>query len=380
LKRILLIGSLIIVFIFVEIINWTCLILDFLFYPSFRRVNPKPPVFIIGMPRSATTLCYTLLSADSQTFSAMKLWEILLAPSVIQKQLALKIYKIDTLLNRPLYKCISRFDRYFFRKMEEIHHISLFSYEEDEFLFLHVLSTVSCGFLFPKSKRILSLKQFDESLKEPAKRFLMRFYMNCVKRHLFVFGPEKRYLAKSASYSPKIMTLLKFFPGSQFVYMLRDPLYAIASTASLFRKINEIFNAGMDTENITNQVLSIADAWYRYPLETCKSLHGKSVFILPYSSLTTNPRKAVHNVYSQLGQNISPDFLKFLNWKEQALKRYISKNQYSPEEFGLMEQSIKERYDFVYRNYEFDTVYSFFIKNKIKELSKSNLISDINSN
>jgi hypothetical protein len=264
--------------------------------------------------------------------------------------------------------------------MEEIHPISLFNYEEDEFLFLHVLSTFSFGFLFPKSKRILSLKQFDESRNDSEKRFLMRYYRNCVKRHLYVFGPEERYLAKSASYTPKIMTLQKFFPGSQFIYMLRDPLYTIASTASLFRKIKELFHSEMEIATITGQILSLADQWYNYPLVTCKSLLGKSVFIMPFSNLTADPTKAVQHIYSKLGQDISPDFLKFLNWKEKAMKGYKSKNQYSHEEFGLTEQSIKERYDFVYRDYEFDMAYSFFIRNKIKEVSKSNLIRDINFN
>jgi len=332
------------------------------------------------MPRSATTLCYSIINADSQNFSSMKLWEILFAPSIIQKKLALSIKKIDAKLNSPLYKSLKRFDRYFFKNIKDIHPTSLFSYEEDEFLFLHVLSTASSGFLFPKNKRILSLEQFDVKLKDSEKQFLMRFYRNCVKRHLFVFGFEKRYLAKSASYSPKIMTLLQFFPGSQFIYMLRDPLYTIASTVSLFRKIKELFHSGMKMEDITDHILSLADDWYSYPLVTCKSLLGRSVFILPFNTLTNIVSKAIQQIYSRLGQDMSADFLNFLYQSEIQMKTYKSRNIYTPEEFGLKERSIKKRYDFVYRDYEFDIVQFFFKQNKIKKLSNSDLIRNINSN
>jgi omega-hydroxy-beta-dihydromenaquinone-9 sulfotransferase len=380
LKRIFLIFFLFTALSLVELINWTCLILDHLFYLSFKKVNPKPPVFIIGMPRSATTLCYSLLSADYQNFTCMKLWEILFAPSIIQKKLALLIRKADVKLNNPLYKCLKRFDRFLLRGIEDIHPVSLFNYEEDEFLFLHVFSTAFLGFLFPKNKRILSFQQFDESLKESEKRWLMRYYRNCVKRHLFVFGPEKRYLAKSASYSPKIMSILQFFPESQFIYMLRDPLYTIASTASLFRRINELFHSEMRMDDIISRILSTADYWYSYPLVTCKSLLGKSVFIMPYHTLTSSGTKAIRQFYSQIGQDLSREFSNFLNQSETAMKGYQSKNIYTPEEFGLSEESIKKRYDFVYRKYEFDAIHLHSKQNKMKELSGSNIMRNINPN
>jgi omega-hydroxy-beta-dihydromenaquinone-9 sulfotransferase len=281
----------------------------------------------------------------------MKLWEILFAPSIIQKKLALLIRKTDAKLKSPVYKCLKRFDRFFFRGIEDIHPMSLLNYEEDEFLFLHVLSTVSLGFLFPKSKRILALKQFDESLKESAKRFLMRFYRNCVKRHLFVFGSEKRYLAKSASYSPKIRSLLRFFPDSQFIYMLRDPLYTMASTANLFMRLKKLFSIEMKTEEIIRQVFMVADKWYKYPLISCRRFIGKSIFVMTFNELTNNSSRAIELIYFQLRLKMSPEYKEFLTHADALAKSHKTKNKYTPEDFGLNKELIIERYSFIYHEY-----------------------------
>lgn len=348
-KRVILICSLTAVFILVEIITCTCLILDHIFYPSFKKIDPKPPLFIIGMPRSGATLCYSLLASDRETFSSIRLWEILLAPSIIQKKLLIFINKADRLFKRPLYKLVCCFDRYFFRKIEENHPLSLFNHEEDEFIFMHVLSTFSGGFLFPGSKRLIALREFDEKLSESRKRFLMLYYRNCIKRHLFVYGPEKRYLSKSSSNTPKIRTILQFFPGSRFIYLLRDPLYTISSMACLFRKIRDIFHSDIQLEHIIGQIYEIADQWYSYPLETCKELLGKSVFILPFDNLTEDAGKAIQHLYYTTGLNMSPQYLNFLNQSGTLVKGNKSKNKYTSEEFSLEPDVIRKRYDFVYR-------------------------------
>lgn len=334
-----------------EVINWICLILDHIFYPSFKKTRVKPPLFIIGMPRSATTLCYSFLNADSQNFSSMKLWEILFAPSIIQKKLALWIKKIDADRNSSLYKRIKRFDRHFFRGMEEIHPVSLFNYEEDDYLFLHVLTTLSINFIFPDNKRIVSLRQFDENISDRGKRFLMRYYRNCIKRHLFVFGDGRRYLAKSPTHSSKIKTLLQYFPGTQFIYMLRDPKYTIASTASLFRQIKKLFLVEMETEAIIQQIFRLADIWYNYPLISCKPLLGKSIYVMPFNELTNNPARAMQLIYFHLRLKLSPDYITFLIHAEDLSESHKSKNKYTPGDFGLNEQAIIDRYNFVYQEY-----------------------------
>ena len=350
-KRIILICLLTLVFLVVETVNWICLLLDHLIFPRFKRIEIKPPLFIIGMPRSATTFCYSLLSADFENTTSMKLWEILFAPSIIQKKTVLAIKEIDIRINHAFSKVILTLERYLFQQNEAIHPISLFNYEEDDYLFLHVFSTLSYSFIFPQNKRFTLFRQFDEKITDRQKRFLMNYYQGCIKRHLFIYGIDKHYLSKSPSHTPKIKTLMLYFPDCHFIYMLRNPLQAIASTISLFKQFEKPFYLSVDQDFVVDQALLLADNWYKYALISCNSFIGKSVFIMHYNDLITKPFNAVHDLYSDFGLEMTQQFINKLMILELNSKQFKSKNQYSPEKFGLSKEAICDRYSFVYESY-----------------------------
>ena len=114
----------------VLMVNWLCLALDNVFYPGFRKTEIKPPVFIIGMFRSATTLCQNLLKTDTEHFSYLKLGEQLFAPSVIQKKVINLIIRLDIKMNGSVYKVLSRIDRLVFLTLENHHPMRLLTMEE----------------------------------------------------------------------------------------------------------------------------------------------------------------------------------------------------------------------------------------------------------
>jgi omega-hydroxy-beta-dihydromenaquinone-9 sulfotransferase len=350
-KRVLLVLSAVLWLIPLEMVNWMCLALDYLFYRGYKNIKVKPPLFVIGMPRSATTLSFNLLGSDTGQFTSMKLWEILFAPSVIQKKFFLLVNRLDHRMNRVIYRIISRFDNFFFRKIENNHPISLFNREEDDYLFLHVFSTLSLTFLFPRSKNLIPLQQFDEKMTGRKKKFLMNYYHGCIQRHLYIAGSDKRYLAKSPSHTPRIRALTKRFPGCRFVYMLRDPLFCIASTICLFRQFRKIFISPIDDKEITATALSLADQWYAYPLKGCIDLRGYTMCILTFNEITGNAWFAIRKVYEDLGLEFTNDYEAILLDSARHIGSYKTKNSYTPEEFGLTAESIHKRYDYVYREF-----------------------------
>jgi omega-hydroxy-beta-dihydromenaquinone-9 sulfotransferase len=337
--------------LFVVLLNWVCISLDHILFPNFRKVNINSPVFITGMPRSATTLCYYLLAANQQTFTCMKLWEIIFAPSVIQKKLAMGFYKIDKLINHLILKSFKRFDQYFFRPMKEKHPISLFNIEEDDYLFLHTFSTVSCALVLPQNKWFQSLKYFDETVPEKRKQTIMRYYKNCVKKHLYVFGPDKTYLAKSPSHTPKIKTLHQFFPGCHIIYMLRDPVETIVSTAHLLYTFKTIFHIKGEKPEMLLNALLLSDFWYYYPLVTCKDLHENTIVTQGFKQLTLFPKESIREIYNKLNISTNPDYDLFIeNVKDKAAGFRLNKN-YSVAEYGLDLKDLKEKYSFVYNHF-----------------------------
>jgi len=210
-KRLLKLSILIPIFLVVEILNYLGFLIDEIVYPAYRKLTIKSPVFIVGMPRSATSFLYTLLALDTEKFTAMKLWEILLAPSVIQKKFVCLVARIDKHLNNILRKTFIRLDKRILADYSPIHPMSFFKIEEDELLFFHIFTTGHLLFWFPSIKKIYKNIRFEEELSERSKLRHLGFYRRCIKKHLFTFGQGRIYLAKSPVHSSKINSLKSFF-------------------------------------------------------------------------------------------------------------------------------------------------------------------------
>lgn len=335
-------------FIIIVPVNWLCLMLDKVFYPGFRKIPFPAPVFIIGMPRSATTLCFNLLNENTREFTSMKLWEILLAPSILQKKLFQRINRWDSRINHPLYKFLRLLDKSIFRATEHVHPISLFNHEEDDYLFTHLFSTISFSFLFPGKRRFEVLARFDTEVSPARKKRMMNFYNGCIRRHMYVFGKGRHYLAKSPAHTPKINTLSVFFPGGRFLYMLRDPLYAISSSISLFREFRKLFIPSVDLEFIINKSMTLADHWYHYPLCTCSCLVNKSVFVIQFHELISNPIETLKEIHRNLGIDFPVDFENTLRQNSQKIRSHKNNHFYSPGEFNLHRELMVKRYGYVY--------------------------------
>jgi len=98
-RRILFLIPFILFLAFAEIINWLCLLLDEIFYRSYKKTEIDSPVFIIGMPRTGSTYLHNLLCNDMERFTSMKLWEMLFCPSVLQKKMARLLFSSPSFMN-----------------------------------------------------------------------------------------------------------------------------------------------------------------------------------------------------------------------------------------------------------------------------------------
>ena len=70
-----------------ELATWLSLLLDALFFRGYRRVEVSDLVFIAGNFRSGTTFLHRLMARDRDRFCTMQMWEVLFAPSILQRRL-----------------------------------------------------------------------------------------------------------------------------------------------------------------------------------------------------------------------------------------------------------------------------------------------------
>ena len=131
------------------VINRMFLLLDEIFFPFYRRTSVSNAVFIIGIPRSATTFLFTEMTSHNRNFHSFKLWELLFAPSIIQKYFLLTVIGIDRLLGRPLLRLSFKIDNLLFGRLKGIHTMGFSLPEEDEVLFLYNLTSLYFWYFFP---------------------------------------------------------------------------------------------------------------------------------------------------------------------------------------------------------------------------------------
>ncbi len=103
-KRLLIILIVFPSYVLIELINWIGLMLDAVFFSSYRSQKIREPVFIVGVMRSGTTFLHRLMARDEAHFTSMKHWEILFAPSIIQKKIFNAIGAADHFFWQPSEK------------------------------------------------------------------------------------------------------------------------------------------------------------------------------------------------------------------------------------------------------------------------------------
>ena len=263
-KRIVFCLFILPIFISLLIINHFFLLLDYIFFPHFRRQKIKDPIYIISAPRSATTFLFHSMAQIKNRYTSVKLWEIIFAPSVTQKFIVLFIFKIDGLLRYPLREIIRFCENLLFGKFKKIHVIGLELPEEDEGFLIWNFATLYHNYFYCDATFFEDYYQFDKSMNPRAKKRIMATYCNYIKRHNFVFNRkgDRQFLSKNPLMMNKIDSLHGIFPDARIININRDLADTLPSTLALNRSIYATFTSIKTNESVESQTIEQLIAWY----------------------------------------------------------------------------------------------------------------------
>jgi omega-hydroxy-beta-dihydromenaquinone-9 sulfotransferase len=350
-KRIFFIISFPFWYCFLELINWTCLFLDEFLFPGYRNIAVFKPVFVVGFPRSGTTYLHRLLDSDHEQFTSLKLWEIVFAPSILQKKFFLLLGKMDRIIGKPLYRVAVKIEDRVFEGSRKMHRISHFEAEEDEIILIHIFSSLFLAFMFPFND-MDQFSRFDMDVAPKRRQKIMGFYKKCVQRHLFVFGPNKHFLSKNPASSGKINAIYETFPDAKIICMVRHPFEAIPSAISWVSYGFNQFNSA-DQSVLTAKILSLMSPWYTYPLTELDKRLQESQAIETYDNLMKDSGEFVKQLYLRFGFNFSESFTDFLSGETQKSKKYKSRHEYSLAQYGLSQDKIVSDFKLIFERFGF---------------------------
>jgi hypothetical protein len=335
-----------------QIIHWFCFFLDDLFFPGHKTQKIERPLFILGNLRSGSTFLHRLLSRDTETFTSLTIWDIYLSPSVTQKKITRFVARLDTKLGGHLHRLLYAFDRRTLGQFK-IHPISFFRPEEDENILLHLWDSLWVSFLFPFMDEFPNYQHFDQALPSAHKRRVMGFYKSMLQRHMYATG-KKYFVAKNPAFSPKIETLLEFFPDARIIYLARNPLDMLPSTVSWINYARRVFTDPKEKYLYLHEILDFTQHWYRYPLSYLDSHPSPRHLILNYDDLIQRPEQVIRSFYEQFGYPDKPCLDDIVDQAVKETLSFQSDHVYSYEEMGFTREQIVALYADIFERFGFD--------------------------
>jgi hypothetical protein len=311
-----------------------CFFLDGILFPALWKVEVVQPIFMVGYARSGTTLTHRLLSKDEGRFSSFLLYECYF-PSLLQKKLIRLGIEFDRrYLGRALARRVEAWEEKRYGPQRHIHEMSLSSPDEDDIALYYSMAS---GFWITKMPYMGDLDFYHmNDWTQSRRRAYNDFYRECVRRQLYLNGPDKTHLAKNPLWAGRVASLIESFPDAKFVVNVRDPRETIPSLLKLMRGSWKQLQWEEARQQRCLRVL-VDQSWhsYRHPLETLEASPHVRGAVVDYRDLTSDPAATIERVYHDLGLPMSDEYREQLAGEGKRQREHKTRHSYSLEEFGL---------------------------------------------
>lgn len=313
------------------------------------------PVFIVGHPRSGTSLLHRSLGEHPHAVN-FPLWQLEF-PSLTARFLFKPYinYRIkNKIISYPHAGGGKRTGR----------PINPTAIDHDEYLFFAVLDS---QLLFTFFGLALDEKSHEELVycdEQPHRRASARFLRKCFQRQMYTTG-KSQVVAHVHHSAMRIKTLLEEFPDAKFIYLVRSPYEAIASHHSLhFKSLTMRYGDYINIDFSNPNVKRYFDkrypydcALYRYveELNDQGQIPPEQFRSVRYHDLIDNMKATVDGLLEFTELPHTPEFDAKMEAKTESQKGYQRKHEVKGLEFfGLNQEHVYNDLKFVFEKYNLD--------------------------
>ena len=329
-------------FVAVQLVTWLFVLIDEIFFAAYRRVDVRSPLFVIGPPRTGTTFLHHVLAEDERT-TTFKLWECLFGVTITGKRIVQGIVAIDRVTGHRIGRALGAAGRRLFSAMDDVHPLALDTPEED---FLLLLPTATCFLLvvpYPRAGWLYRYARFDRALSGQERKRHLDWYRRCIQKHLYVYGADKQFLSKNASFAGWSDSLLDAFPDARLLCTWRDPVEAVPSQLSSLRPAFETFGyRGMD-HAFKERLVRLTEFYYRH-LDAVRRASPDRTALITTEALRADLPGTVRDAMRQVGLEVSESLDAALEARAARSREHQSAHRYTLAEFGLSSKLIESRF------------------------------------
>jgi hypothetical protein len=208
--------------------------------------------------------------------------------------------------------------------------------------------------LFPYVDQLPEAGFLDRAPEKARHRF-MRYFISCIRRHLYATGPEKTPLMKSTSHAGRIDSLLATFPDARWVHLVRHPDDCIPSHVSVFYPAWNAHSPDIAKDSPESRAYAqLAVDWYRNMYDNRQKFDDERYICVRYDDLVADSTGTMTRVYEHFGMTMSDAYRARLEEAAKLARGYESRHGYTLEEFGMSKAWIRERLGDVLDSYGFD--------------------------
>ncbi|MEX2209030.1 MAG: sulfotransferase [Myxococcota bacterium] len=291
--------------------------------PEIAREPITRPLFVVGLPRTGTTLLHALLAQDPATRTPLA-WEVReLSPPPERASLASdpRIAPCARELD-GLYKMLPEF--------RAIHPMEADWPQECVSITAHAFMSLQ----FSTTWRIPSYTAWLDQ-QDPAEAYAQH---RRVLQHLQWRNPRERWVLKTPAHLWSLHTLFATYPDAGVIHTHRDPVRVLASTASLSTILHSIASDARDPAGIGREwAAELALGLSRAGAFRARESRLADRFVdVQFGELTGDALGVVERIYAHFGLALSGE-------ARARMQRFIADNprekhgvhRYRLEDFGL---------------------------------------------
>jgi hypothetical protein len=293
-------------------------------HPDIEKEEIREPLFIIGLPRTGTTILHALLEQDPVNRSPL-FWEVQfpVPPATPETWIDDPRIAQDQKILDQLFDLVPGF--------AAMHPMGATMPQECVAVFTMCFMSEQLQVQFDVPSYQAWLDEQDmHSTYEFHKRFLQHVQSGGVR--------GGRWVLKSPAHLHLIDTLLDVFPDARIVHTHRDPIEVCASVASLTATLRGASTDTIDLRAIGRQQLDWWAKLIERSLEQRKRLADRSdqFFDVKMSETVSDPLDVVRRMYAQFGYPLSEHLeAKMAAFMRENTRDKHGSHRYTPEDFGI---------------------------------------------
>jgi hypothetical protein len=260
-------------------------------HPDIRAESIQKPIFILGLPRTGTTLLHLLFLQDPAN-RVLRFWEGQ-APAFQPTQ---RHVEPDPRLRQAERELKSL--HYLAPHFAAIHPLEADGPQECTTLFANAFQSLQFEFTYDVPSYSAWLEQQD--LADAYRYYADQLRLLQWRQH------RERWVLKSPAHLFGLDALLAIFPDAQIVQTHRDPLRVLASCCSLVAVLRGVTSDRIDRRQIGRQFAAKWSAGLAHAL-AARDCAGEERFCDVYfRDLVTDPLGMIRTIYARFGLSLAP--------------------------------------------------------------------------